>query len=180
MSGPTLIPPADLLPQVSFRVWGIDPSSKRIALATVEGDGSFAVDNVRLTENDDRVLRFADGYAEQVEFFKRFPAPAMVFLEEPFVPRDRRQIPTHLLMYGVTLAALGDVLGSVPVLEMTASQWKARAMGQGNGHAPKEAILAWAQSVGYGGRIQDEADALGIAIGGAQLYLSQERSRAAA
>lgn len=187
MSGmETLLAPVDLLPQTGFRVWGIDPSSKRIALAVVEGDGSFAVSSRPLPSGEGwREMRFADSYAEQVDLFKAAFAdgrPSIIFIEEPFVPRDRRQVPTHLLMYGVTLAALGEVIAAsqTPLVELTASQWKARALGQGNGHAPKEAVLRWAQQIGYEGRVQDEADAIGIAIGGAHLQLAQERTRAAA
>lgn len=176
----TLIAPAELLPQTGFRVWGIDPSSKRLAVAVVEGDGSFAATNVRLAENPNREARFADAHAAQVDYLKQLPTPALVFIEEPFVPRDRRQVPTHLLMYGVTLAALGEVLMGVPVTELTASQWKAQAMGKGNGFAKPAQYLEWAQSIGYEGRVEDEAAALGVAIGGAHLYLSQERSRTAA
>lgn len=178
----TLLSATDLLPQTGFRIWGIDPSSKRIALAVVEGDGTFTVDSERLPDGHGcREIRFADSYAAQVEFFKRHPRPTLVFIEEPFVPRDHRQVPTHLLMYGVTLAALGEALSvEVPVVELTASQWKAQALGKGNGFAKKPQIVAWAQSLGYAGVIEDEADALGVAIGGAHLHLSQQRVATAA
>jgi Holliday junction resolvasome RuvABC endonuclease subunit len=176
----TLLAPRDLLPTVEFPIWGIDPSSKRIAAAIILPDGTLAWDNVKLPEPPDRTTRFAEAYAIQVEFFRSIPfEPALVFIEEPFMPRDRREAPTHLLMYGVTLAALGEVLGAIPLTELTASQWKARAMGQGNGHAKKPAIMAWAQNIGYHGRMEDEADAIGVAYGGAALYQSQKQPIAA-
>lgn len=175
---PGLSPPACL--DLGRTVWGIDPSSKRVALAVLEPGSPPALSwgVVSLGQPDHRAWKFNVGHGEQLEFFGEWADrayPDVVYLEEPFLPRDRREAPTHLLMYGVTLAALGFALGStVPVREIGASSWKARAMGQGYGHAKKPEIMRWAHAAGYTGSIEDEADAVGIATAGAVLEAARQ------
>lgn len=163
------LPGFDLLPRVTAPVLGIDPSSKRIAAAVLGPDCELHWGTVSLPQQAARAPRFAEAFSAQVGFFSRWPRPARVFLEEPFLPRDRREVPTHLLMYGVTLAALGSVWPDVPVTEIATNVWKSRALGQGHGHCKPPEYLRWAESVGYTGRIEDEAAAIGVAVGGAVL-----------
>jgi hypothetical protein len=164
-----VLPGFDLLPRVSAPVIGIDPSSKRIALAQLSPEAELKWSTVSLPQQSARAPRFAEAFNLQVEFFERWPAPFVVFLEEPFVPRDRREVPTHLLMYGVTLAAIGAAWGDVRLVEVQPNVWKSRAMGQGHGHCKPHEYVRWAESVGYTGRIEDEAAAIGVAVGGAIL-----------
>lgn len=166
------LPGFDLLPRVTVPVLGIDPSSKRIAAALLSPDGELRWSTISLPQQSARAPRFAEALEMQVAFFRdqfEIPWNGRIFLEEPFLPRDRREVPTHLLMYGVTLAALGTVWPEVPVTEIATNVWKSRALGQGHGHCKPPEYVRWAESVGYTGRIEDEAAAIGIAVGGAIL-----------
>lgn len=169
MSALETLPGFDLIPRVSAPVIGIDPSSKRIALALLEPEAQLSWGTISLPQCSSRPRKFSEAFTVQCEFFARFERPALIFLEEPFLPRDRREVPTHLLMYGVTVAALGAVFGEVPLREIGTNVWKSRAMGQGHGHAKPEEYFRWAQSIGYSGRIEDEAAAIGVVVGGAIL-----------
>jgi hypothetical protein len=160
------------LPDVAGPLWGIDASSKRIALAMLVPGPRLRWATLSLPQPRSQLLRFGGAYEEQLAFFamhRDMHGASVVYIEEPFMPRDRREVPTHLLAYGVTLAALGQVLGNRPLVEVGPSRWKAKAMGAGHGHAEKPDILRWAQSVGYTGQLEDEADAIGVCVAGAVL-----------
>lgn len=155
-------------------MWGIDPSSVRVSLGILAGaDPKLEVRSVALSQVTSRTQRFEIAFARQVAFFQKaifdIGTPDVVYLEEPYVPKDRSGQPTHLYMYGVTLAALGQALGVVDTIEIPPQTWKSKALGAGRGRAEKPEIMRWAQSLGYAGRSQDEADAIGVCVAGAIL-----------
>lgn len=182
------LPGFEALPECDGLVWGIDPSSKRVALAIIEpgnrmaGGAKLHVSTVTLSQIPWRASRFSEGFKRQVEHFKSWTdagfAPDAIYLEQPYVPRGRGGDFTHLFMYGVTLAALGEVVGNVDVTEIPPQTWKSKALGAGRGRAEKPEIMRWAQARGYAGRSQDEADAIGVACAGA--VMRALRSHAAA
>lgn len=181
------VPPRSL--DVRETVWGVDPSSKYIAVAVLQpaepGDLNLKWGTIALSQSPHRAGRFSDALAQQLEFFDHIRSiaggydPDVIYIEEPFVPRDRREVPTHLLAYGVTLAALGRIVGQPRIVEIGPASWKAKSMGQGHGHAEKPEIMRWAQSIGYTGLIQDEADAIAIATAGAVFEAARARPIAA-
>lgn len=166
---PAMAPPNSL--EMDRPVWGLDPSSKRVAVACVQR-GLEWVETVSLPKGWDDVRRFGEAHEVLVPFLRGLPVrPGVVFVEEPFLPRDHRQQPTHVWMFGVVLAALTAALGPEPKFRLIgASTWKAKALGAGHGRAKKPEVMEWARNVaGYAGSIEDEADAIGVATGGAVL-----------
>lgn len=83
--------------------------------------------------------------------------------------------PASLMCLGVLLASLADVVGC-PVVELTPTMWKKAALGKGN--ASKADVMRWAWvAYGHDGDVQDEADALGVAVAGRMLLERDERGR---
>lgn len=169
------VPPHSL--RLRAAVWGIDPSSVRVAVATVApflppGTVQLGWETLSLPRREALHARFGEAYTALEPWFARLAGevpPSAVYIEEPFIPREKRKAGriAHVFMWGVTLAALGAVLPDVRVEPLSPSEWKAAALGAGRGHADKPEILRWAQSVGYSGVLEDEADALGVATAGA-------------
>jgi len=69
------------------------------------------------------------------------------------------------MVVGVIMLAAARATGAVVEAQRSPASWKAGALGRGHGRAKKPEILAWARAeCGYTGDLQDEADALGIAV----------------
>ncbi len=161
-------PTAPLDAQGAPKVWGVDGSSKRVSIAM---DGlppmwrtkSFSRPPVGALEPH----HLAIIYAETLELARGLAAdvglPELIVIEQPTGAH-----PSLPLVYAVgcsiaALGALGVRMEFIPV-----SSWKSRSVG--HGFAKKPQILEWARRRGYTGRLEDEADALGIAVGGASLF----------
>lgn len=160
-------------------VWGIDPSTLRVACAVVRR-GLEGWDTLSLPKGD-LVPRLAGSHSVLARWFvelaERWP-PAVVWIEEPFGHGRAKVHPNSERTFGVVLAALSFGVGrGTPVEFVSPSSWKAGAMGKGNGFATKDRVMSWARAGGYSGALEDEADAVGIATHGALL---RERSRRAA
>jgi hypothetical protein len=146
-------------------VWGVDCSSKRVAVAV---DGAPPRTWVKsFTYYEETGLRLGAIYAETVglarEVARETGLPDLVVVEQP-----TGKTPAPVLMYatGVEIAALATLGVSVRLIAVMT--WKQRAVG--HGHAKKPQIMEWARRRGYTGRLEDEADALGIAVGGRSLF----------
>lgn len=180
-------------------VFGIDPSTKRIALGIRQGGEaraftltlSPAVGARRLGESLGLIvdwvrLRTADN-----------GAPHGVFIEDPWAPPGRAKgVKEANQMLGVTLAALYVALDPAPpIVMLEASTWKAEC-GVGGG-AGKAKILRWARAeLGYSGQCDhcfsegdkckyagpahDEADSLGVATAGLRILSRRTLFEAAA
>lgn len=180
--GHGLQPPGSL--RLERPVWGIDPSTQRISVACVR-HGFEWVYTLSLPQPGQKHRRWAAAYEPLADWLSDLavdravplrdrwasPWPSHVFVEEPFMPTDRRQKPTSYYVLGVLWAALGAALpGHVRFEEINAPAWKKHAMGRGMGGANRDAYFDWARDVaGYEGTIEDEAAAIGIATGGAVL-----------
>ena len=152
-------------------IWGIDTSTQRLSVAARSADGC-EVATRSFERHLDGAARLASIGRDTRGFVRELAGewrPAVVFVEEIAV-FSRRVNPILYQAHGAIQAALFEGLvdvGVSPDVRMIAvSSWKARALGQGNGHAPKDRIFKWAQADGYGGRLEDEADAWGIARAG--------------
>lgn len=163
--------------------WGIDPSSKRIALAVVlrAADGSLdrrvrsapfmpGEGGLWLSEMRSVTIELAAGAA------RAFP-PGVVLVEQA-----SGKFVEHALEYaiGTILAAVHDAVYAVTgqriaVETIPSSSWKLQACGNGGIGKPTKkklgrkpvfedyAVARWAVLNGYGGVSWDEADAMGIA-----------------
>jgi hypothetical protein len=158
-------PTAPLDREGGFSVWGVDCSSVRVSIAL---DGSppqcWTRSFTRLADPGARADAF---YRETGELARAVALeaglPDLIVVEQP-----TGKHPKPVLMYatGCSVAALGAL--GVRLEFIAVSQWKARAVG--HGFAKKPQVLEWARRRGYGGSLEDEADALGIAVGGASLF----------
>jgi hypothetical protein len=157
--------------------WGVDPSTKRVAIAgVVDGDHAYtrwaktasfpALDGAeRLSAIYSETRRLVEGVATCC------PWPGVVVVEQP----GGKSINWPLyLSVGVIVLAVHDGLYEVTdrhvKVELVApATWKKRACGRGDIYKPKVGdtreygVLTWARENGYTGNSYDEADAMGIA-----------------
>jgi Holliday junction resolvasome RuvABC endonuclease subunit len=118
-------------------VWGVDVATGHLDFAFVGVDHDDVETETLMTNTDalagegqrwgwlDRQVRI---YVAQVQ--RRYP-PACIFVERPTGARNKT--PYELIQAsGVTLAALYEGLGGVPVFEMAVSSWKKAIIGNGN------------------------------------------------
>jgi hypothetical protein len=150
--------------------WGCDPSTKRLSIGWVKADGGRGVatrsfgrdwsdDGARLDHFHAEVRAFA------VELVAEGGHPGFIWLEQPF----GKQVPpiSHMAV-GAIGAALHGALGC-PVELVGAPTWKVAALGPGFGTCSKKdpagyPVARWARTMGYRGVLEDEMDALAIAV----------------
>lgn len=154
----------------NVNIWGVDPSTLRVAVATITPDGlrgaetcSFPrLDNVpRLVQIRRRTYAAAALLAELIP-------PGLIVVEKPAGFGDR---PSPELAYaaGVIVCALAEAAPAATVELIESAKWKKVSCGYGAIKKPKPTdpgpyrVLAWAQTLGYDGSSWDEADAMGIA-----------------
>lgn len=164
-------------------IWGVDPSTVRLAVAQVRPDGRRWVETLYFS-GCDGAQRLSRIYDETRQWCQRrvgglllnAPLPGLVHIEQP---SGKTPNPELLYAVGVIMAAIYDGLyttGAPVRLETVSSaHWKKVACGRGNlykptkkllGHTPKfedYAVARWATMNGYRGHSWDEADAWGIA-----------------
>lgn len=193
------------VPPISLRIdgnfWGVDPSTKRIALGVVQGHETTSSEigwfSEAIEELDKGAFRLGDAKAKARAMFERvaeIAPPTGVLVEQPY-GSGARPHPELYYVVGVVLAELADLFPSTAIDVVEPSSWKATAIGQGYGFAKKPAILAWAQGIGYpetclrcnseprpGGKdchgiAHDRADSLGIATCAAVRWANDGRLR---
>lgn len=203
----TLALPGIDVPPYSCRldenVWGFDISTRRISLGIVEGQGLNARPDVgwfslEVAQHGGGAHRLAGLLADFEPFVHRWAAaapPAAVLVEQPYGQGKSRPHPQSYYVVGVVLAVLATAFPDAPVENVTPGEWKAEALGLGQGAARKPAILRWARTViEYTGqcpkcnaegskpcdnacRAHDEADALGVATSAAIRWANDHRLR---
>lgn len=163
---PEVAPPLSL--RLSQAVWGVDPSTLRVAVGVVKpytaaGD-RLVWDTLSLEQRDRGARRLRWAHRELVPWFGVWAdehPPQFVLVEQPF---GKHVHPESYFMVGVVLAAVAEAVGDrVPVGTCSPPEWKKLALGAGRGGADKEQVLVWARAAGYTGGLQDEADAVAIA-----------------
>ena len=157
--------------------WGVDPGTRRTALAFVEHRGPEPVYRCATTsyptlsggQRLDHVYRQTRAFVASVA--EEWP-PGIALVEQP---SGKQENPALSYLVGVVQAAVyagvQEAL-AVPLCvdTVTSSEWKKIACGAGNLYKPKRGedrpyeVLEWAQRKGYPGTSWDEADALGIAV----------------
>lgn len=190
-------PPAKrvIVPAGSTAWWGVDPSTVRVAIATIQPDGLRGVSTVVFpalagAHRLDAVYRLTGGLAH--ELVTLGAAPGVIAVEQPSAPKARGVNPWLYQAVGVIMAALvagvNTATGRRPeVVELVASQWKAVSCGSGRIQKPKRErgmpappltdypVFVWATDNGYRGRSWDEADAWGIAEWARRTYALEVR-----
>ncbi len=172
--------------------WGIDPSTRRVALSSLAPGGGVRVEHVNLPVPDGKGdltfgrrarLRVLPWIAERFERDQ----PAVIGVEVPFASGNA-VFPITYFALAALLDALGDA-GEPLLLPFGPSEWKSRALGKGAGFAKKAAILRWAQASGYEGdcpkchghgeectrpdEAHDHADSLGVAAAAARVWATK-------
>lgn len=158
--------------------WGIDPSTRGIALAraaTPHGAASVCFAAFAKLRGAQRLSAIQDDTRTLVRGLLDggWTPPGLIAIEQPFGG------PTHgadelFYVVGVITAAVYDAVleftGKPAHIEMVSSSWwKKRACGNGGIRKPKRktdpeyGVLSWARLNGYMGNSWDEADALAIA-----------------
>jgi hypothetical protein len=158
-------------------VWGVDPSTVRVSIAWTDGADRRGV----LTKSFDTGWR-SEGLrmsliwqgtwhlAREIED-AMMETPGVVLIEQPF---GKRVDPVSQQAVGAVLASLGRHFGwSDRVSLVPVPTWKKQAWGTApdelkaglwkRSEESKAALMRLARWDGYGGRLQDEADAWGIA-----------------
>jgi hypothetical protein len=171
-----------IVPEGHVNWWGIDPSSVRVAVATVTPDGERGV----------TVQPFAgSGLARlhAIYMASRHVAmdlcghcelpPGVVAIEQP-----SGRTPNPMLLYA-TGAIIAGVCSALPLrtelVMVPSATWKAVACGSGAIRKPKPTereeyrVLRWARSLGYAGSSWDAADAYGVAEWARRTFRLEER-----
>jgi hypothetical protein len=187
---PGLAPPASL--RIPSPVWGVDPSTKRMAFAALIPPGldveiQHDIEDVErapvlrwatisLPEHKAQHVRFA-AWAGRIGSFveacrDEWGYPALIAVEQPFSSSHQTE-PVSYMALTCLLVALGLRVPEAEVLVMPPQSWKKKATGVGSTgkglsqterrRQEKARLMEWARSVGYAGQLQDEADACGIA-----------------
>jgi hypothetical protein len=187
---PGLAPPASL--RIPSPVWGVDPSTKRMAFAALIPPGLdveiqhdimdaerapvLRWATISLPEHKAQHVRFA-AWAGRIGHFveacrDEWGSPALIAVEQPFSSSHQTE-PVSYMALTCLLVALGLRVPEAEVVVMPPQSWKKKATGVGSTgrgltqnerrKAEKARLMEWARSVGYLGQSQDEADACGIA-----------------
>lgn len=162
--------------------WGVDPSSVRVAIASVSGDGERNVAVVPFSAAP-ALPRLAATYAATWNAAGDLIAaglrPGVVAVEQP---SGKTPNPTLLYATGAILAALAARVQPAQLTMVPSATWKAVACGRGNLYKPKPpcdpfdyAVLRWAREHGYGGTSWDAADAWGVAEWAHRTFRLEER-----
>ena len=127
-------------------VWGLDVSTRRVALAVqAEAGGGVSVGLLELAKGEPHV-RLKLAFEALVPWLTAHPRPSLVGVEQPFASSMSKVHPQSFYMVGIVLAAVGLVAPAECVVEMLPpGTWKARSVG--HGRASKPAILSWARRV---------------------------------
>jgi hypothetical protein len=167
-----------IVPMAHEAWWGVDPSTKRVAIAGCAINFDGGVDRWVKTESFpplEGAGRLSAIYeltrAKVASLAACCPWPGIVIVEHP--GGAQRNWPLFHAI-GVTILAVHDGLRlvtgtSVQIEGMPPDRWKKIACGRGGIWKPKPGdgreygVLTWARENGYTGSSWDEADAMGIA-----------------
>lgn len=159
--------------------WGCDPSTFRVALATVDAEGRRGVSSVPFGRADGGE-RLADiwrlTFLLARETAEMLP-PGVIVVEQPSGKQANPALSyaTGVIMGALFAGARRATEVSTVVETVPSSRWKAIACGNGALYKPKRVrgrsappleeygVFRWAQDLGYTGRSWDEVDALGVA-----------------
>lgn len=144
---------------------GIDPSSKRIAVAALADDGDIDHHVRRIAPNlrgAQRLTAIRGGLVR--DLISRYDRPLVIVVEIPWANPKSGSSFVLMSIAGVLLEAAQNAHPDSVVIEMPTQVWKADSVG--NGNASKAAVLEHAQALGMRGDDQDVADALCMAQAG--------------
>jgi hypothetical protein len=197
------LPPLSLRLNVGVNLWGVDASTRRIALSVVQGRGAdeppdtgwFSLEIEQLGGGAARAAGLLAALPPFVQRLATAAPPVGVLVEQPYGQGKARPHPQSYYIVGVVLASIAAQFPTARVDVVEPSSWKCEALGAGQGFAKKPAILRWARSTidypadcpkchgeGAGNcdhpcRAHDEADSLGDATCAAMRWSTTGRLR---
>lgn len=170
-----------IVPPEHINYWGVDPSSVRVAIATIDPEGRRGVSQEAFpgVSGAERLgAIYTCTFALAAQMSAMLP-PGIVVVEQP---SGKRPNPALSYAVGVIIAALHAGISGHPHVEMvSSSRWKAVACGKGNIYKPKPTsgeeygVLSWARELGYTGSSWDDADAMGVAEYGRRTFALEPR-----
>lgn len=143
---------------------GIDPSTAKVAVASLADTGAVDHDTYRIPSDvrGARRLRYIRQLLS-VEL-RRFEQVAVIVVEIPWSPRSRGTSFSLMGSAAVLMEAAQCAHHGAVVLELPTQSWKADSVG--NGNASKAEVMAHAIGLGLDVDDQDVADALCMAQAG--------------
>lgn len=171
-----------VVPQTHVNYWGVDPSTLRVAIATIDAEGRRGSDvasfpKLAATKRLPEIRRLTHLLATMI--CELLP-PGVIVVEKPAGFGDR---PNPELAYacGAIICALGEAAPAAHIELVESSRWKKAVLGYGAIRKPKVTdpepyrVLTWAQELGYSRTSWDEADAWAIADWGRRTYALEPR-----
>lgn len=158
--------------------WGVDPSTRRIALCCVHKapDADFYVRqastrSIASAEGGERLHMLREAAREVAGEWAELTAPGIVVVEQPSgkQPNPALSYATGAIVCGLWEGLEAQLKLSVRIEMVASSKWKLGACGYGGYRKPDPksdvpyGVLTWARELGYRGSSWDEADAWGIA-----------------
>lgn len=177
--------PTRTIKTAGLYVWGIDPSTLRLAIAWEPAVGTRATERgvtmrsfTRVT--NDPAKRLSLIWRETLEavnaLWPKCP-PGFVFIERPSGTITNLEFVQAVgAITAAVHTALWHYMQQTPVEFVQSSSWKLLACGHGGLRKPKKVrgapappfeaypVAAWARENGYAGSSWDECDAIGIAV----------------
>lgn len=160
--------------------WGVDPSTLRVAIATISSEGRRGVSQASFARGEGaaRLSGIYSGTRLLAATLAADEPPGMIVVEQP-----SGKTPALQLVYavGVIMLALAHGVGRTAVETVSSSSWKKVACGYGAIYKPKPSsrepygVLTWARANGYQGSSWDEADAWGIAEYARKTFALEQR-----
>lgn len=169
--------------------WGVDPSTKRVAIASVAACGRRksvveAIPTLTGAQRLSALYAATVSACQQLALDPELAMPGVVIVEAP-AGFGKRPNPELAYAAGAIMAALPAFVPQVHVELVVASRWKAQVCGDGAIAKPKPmdkreyAVLEWARAQGYTGSSWDAADAWAIAEYARRTFLLEPRHASA-
>jgi Holliday junction resolvasome RuvABC endonuclease subunit len=165
---------------------GIDPSSRRIAVAALKDNGDIA-HHVQIIPDLRGARRLHFIRRVIVESLQGYGQPAVVVVEIPWAPPTRKRKDGKtvqggssfvlLSIAGVLMEAAQEAFPGAVVLDMPTQSWKRDSVGRGNASIPE--YVEHAQGLGMVGDDIDVAAALCMAQAGFESWARRTESEAA-
>ena len=165
--------------------WGVDPSTKRVAIAYVDSEGrrGSAIRSLPTLLGAERLDAIRGATVELCELLRLEPIgaePGVIVVEEP-AGFGKRPNPELAYATGAVLCGLVPGAPHTHVDFVASAKWKLNVCGYGAISKPKPTekrayeVLEWARREGYEGTSWDESDAWAIAEYAREAYELDER-----
>lgn len=167
--------------------WGVDPSTQRVAVATIASTGFRGVTTQSFprAEGGERLALIYDVCRGLARELAQMPHlfPAVIVVEQPSgkQPNPALSYAVGAIMGGLFAGLVLSGAGGAKMPMVSSASWKKVACGAGNAYKPKNgkiedyAVWRWARSAGYTGRSFDECDAWGIVEYARRTYALEQR-----